>query len=1273
MVRLLPVLLLALGLLACSEETPVGGDSDVTTDDDPGGKPDGVGEVDAGAPDADDGGPELPAGDVDAGPDAPGDAGPDVPSDVEADVPLPQCDPALSVEPASAIVLPFDLLVLAPSGGAGAYRFELVEDGSGGLVNELTGTYLAGEVAGVVDRVRLTDDGCQGSAEAEITVAPLMQILPEAPTVPPGTSFDYQVVGGSGDVVFELLQSEGGATVSSAGAYAAGGEGLDRIRATDQVTGQVVDVDVIVDGSVSFEAAPPLIFVSVGSTHRPTVSGGSGYFEVSPANDAVFGDTEVEGELAALASGETTVTLTDVFTGQSTTLTAQAVESRSAPFERTGDGTSWEVVATPGDLDGDGYADALLALLEADVTGYQAGAVFVYSGVDGGLAEAPAQIIGGEERRDFFGRAMVVVDLDADGDKDLVVGASHADVGATDNGAVYVFRGLPGGFFEPEASRTFFGIYGGDQIGYGIAACDFNADGLVDLALGAPNHENRDLDPDPSNQGAVLLYLGREDGFLASPDLIVYGKVPVGGGAWEDDDGIRLGAALAAGDFDGDGACDLAAHADAYRSAESGRNNDGAVYIYRGVPAEGQDPGGIDPTPAWAAAGIDADSPSSRFGRELAMGDVDGDGKADLLVGQYAHHAGETGNIGDAGQATLWLGGAFPDQVNAFAAPSDADWSVEGDNGTDYYGWAVKIEDADGSLPLDLVVGHLLGEAPEQPSNTGLLAVYYGVEGGLPATEADVLIIGTEGSPRFGGDVGALGDANGDGVTDYMVFAARDDTFGYEVGRPYFVSGDGGLIGLDLPGQPSGSELGRGADVAGDLDGDGFPDLVVGAPEADNPDQGVACGSALLYRGSANGFSTEPDLEWKGFVRHSGSDRFGYAVSRAGDFDGDGNDDVAIVARYEDRPASDSFPDAMTPDGACGGSLNNDGAVLVFSGSASGLPDAEPAFVWYSPEANDSTEEVLGGLDINGDGLDDLVATGRLWDDKGNDSGGFMVAFGRARVPGQTAAICGEDYLFYGAEGGGHMGRSLARLGDLDGDGCEDFAVGGYLIDQGVGNQGAVRVVFGWGGAGCPGTPDVVMLVPEDSGGAQSGYGLAGGGDVDGDGLGDLVVGGINLNVNGITGGGIWLVPGSYLLSLPRAKLASGQIPALHPYVPSDALLTFRLSSPTAGARMGTDVALVPGALPGGKAAIAVGAPLGDYAGTSRSGGVVFFGAAPEGGLDPAPLAVFGGESYRGGGRIGERVNAGTLANGTPVVVVGGYDGSAVGLDQGSVYVLRWP
>jgi hypothetical protein len=272
---------------------------------------------------------------------------------------------------------------------------------------------------------------------------------------------------------------------------------------------------------------------------------------------------------------------------------------------------------------------------------------------------------------------------------------------------------------------------------------------------------------------------------------------------------------------------------------------------------------------------------------------------------------------------------------------------------------------------------------------------------------------------------------------------------------------------------------------------------------------------------------------------------------------------------------------------------------------------------------------------------------------------------------GRTIVLCAADLVREGDVANMQLGASLAGIPDVNGDGCDELAVGARnLTLPGAAVTGAVDVVFGWrrmtdtASPTCPTSPEVVRLSPSLAN-SLAGSAVAGG-DADGDGLGDLLIGAPGHRSGALTVGRAYLVTGAYLASIRSAtgvqRLASGSDPPIF------------LEGLGARDALGTSVAFVPGVSSGGRDGVAFSAPEDDLTGARLSGSVRVHRVALEGGvrIEPTALAVMGGETARPSSAHGEVVRAFRTATHVHVVV-GAPVASALSSDWGASYVLSLP
>ena len=954
-------------------------------------------------------------------------------------------------------------------------------------------------------------------------------------------------------------------------------------------------------------------------------------------------------------------------------------------------------VSSAGDVNGDGYDDLIIGAQFADPNGDSSGETYiVYGGANapgtGGVLDLSALdgtngfILTGIDRQDFSGRSVSSAgDVNGDGYDDLIIGAYFADPDGDSAGETYVIYGganAPGtggvldlGALDGSNGFILTGIDAFDQSGRSVSSAgDVNGDGYDDLIIGADGG-----DPNGRNQAgeSYVLYGGATgtesltpvtaqgmaaadnftgnagaDSFtaIATDDVVRGGAgddrisvtaldfAAIDGGTGVDTlvlDGAGLSLDLTGAghagvdsvevfDLSGSGANTLVLDAQAVfdltEERESGVasldvlgdaddrvelsgssfalsgtvTEDGVTYhVYRDGNAQLRIEAGIpvstrpvftspatanaqeNQTAAYMAAATDGDGDAlvySLSGTDAALFTIDADtGEVSFRAAPDFEAPGDDGGdnvydiivtASDGSNSTNHNVAITVTDINELVPLSSLDGSngftLNGIDTGDQSGFSVSSAgDVNGDGYDDLVIG-----APYADPNGEIWAgETYVVYGGASAPGTGgrfnlstldgsngFILNGIDGYDYSGASVSSAGDVNGDGYDDLIIGAQRTDPNGDRFGETYIVYGGArapgtegvldlsmlnGTNGFILTGIDAGDRRsGVSVSSAGDVNGDGYDDLIIGAWRAD-PNSSYAGETYVVYGGArAPGSDGVLDLSeldgTNGFILN-GIDRYdrsGISVSSAGDVNGDGYDDLIIGAHYADPNGVSRAGETYVVYG--GASAPGSDGVLDLSDL-----DGTNGFILNGIDRNDySGISVSSAGDVNGDGYDDLIIGASRADPNGSNSGETYIVYGGASAPGTNgvldlSALDGTNgFILNGIDGYDYSGRSVSSAGDVNGDGYDDLIIGAYQADPNGNLSGETYIVYG--GASAPGSDGVLDLGALNGTNGfiltgidafdQSGRSVSSAGDVNGDGYDDLIIGARYGNPNGRTG-----------------------------------------------------------------------------------------------------------------------------------------------------------
>jgi hypothetical protein len=700
-------------------------------------------------------------------------------------------------------------------------------------------------------------------------------------------------------------------------------------------------------------------------------------------------------------------------------------------------------VSGAGDVNGDGYSDVIVGAYQYDNGQTDEGRAFVYHGSSGGLSASFNWSAESDQEDACFGISVSSAgDVNGDGYSDVIVGSYLYDNGETYEGMTFVYHGSSSGL---SASSNWSAESNQDYAYFGMSvsqAGDVNGDGYSDVIVGAYGYDNEQTD-----EGRVFVYHGSSSGLSTSSNWSAQSNQ--GNACF----GISVSSA---GDVNGDGYSDVIVGAYLY---DNGQTYEGMAFVYHGSSS------GLSASSNWSA---ESNQVGALFGYSVSQaGDVNGDGYSDVIVGAYYYNNGEA----DEGRVFVYHGSSS----GLSASPN---WSAESDQADAYFGYSVsQAGDVNGDGYSDVIIGvpgYDNGETYE-----GMTFVYHGSSSGLSAS-SNWSAESNQDYAYFGISVSHAGDVNGDGYSDVIVGAYYYDNGQTDEGRVFVYHGSSSGLSTSFnwtaESDQEDARFGISVSHAGDVNGDGYSDVIVGAYYYDNGQTDE--GRVFVYHGSSSGLSASSN--WSAESNQEDAE-FGISVSGAGDVNGDGYSDVIVGAYYYDNGQTD------------------EGRVFVYHGSSSGL---STSFNWTAESNQEDARfgsSVSSAGDVNGDGYSDVIVGANSYDNGEAYEGRAFVYHGSSgglSASSNWSAESNQDYAYFGI--------SVSSAGDVNGDGYSDVIVGAYLYDNGQTDEGMAFVYHG-NSSGLSASANWTAESNQEY--ASFGISVSQAGDVNGDGYSDVIVG----------------------------------------------------------------------------------------------------------------------------------------------------------------------
>jgi len=395
---------------------------------------------------------------------------------------------------------------------------------------------------------------------------------------------------------------------------------------------------------------------------------------------------------------------------------------------------------------------------------------------------------------------------------------------------------------------------------------------------------------------------------------------------------------------------------------------------------------------------------------------------------------------------------------------------------------------------------------------------------------APASFLGEDNADESATSIATVGDVNGDGYDDFLIGAHQNGVGAQGQVYLFFGKASGWAADTDLAsadasfiGESFNAFAGFSVAAAGNVNGDGYDDILIGAYGDDGEGIGVNTGQTYLILGKESGWTPDTNLSTANasFIGEAAGDESGYSVCSAGDVNNDGFDDILIGARKSD------------------GAGNDRGQTYLILGKDTGwahdtsLAGADASFIGEA-DSDESGSCVSPAGDVNNDNYDDFLIGASKNDEVAVDAGQTYLILGRNTDWFMDLSIVTANATFIGEVAGDESGNAVACAGDINGDGYDDFLIGASLNDESGVDAGQVYLIYGketsWSKLTSLST--VNASFKGENTGDQAGYAVASAGDIDGDGGAEILIGAPKYDDTGTNEGKTYLFFGN---SFPNA------------------------------------------------------------------------------------------------------------------------------------------